>query len=61
MNNKFRVILAFLQIITGLLGFIVFVQSIFTGGKLTTMIFSFLLMILGLLNGIRGLSWRNKD
>jgi len=59
MNKKCRVILSVIQIIVGILGAIVFIRHIFNGGKVEMILMSFMLMILGTVNGIRGI-YRKK-
>lgn len=55
MNKKFKISLAILQIITGILGAVVFVKGILNHGELTMTIMSFILMVLGLILGFKGL------
>ncbi len=57
MNNKFNISLAILQIITGILGAVVFFKSFLNYGEVTiTMtILSFFLMVFGLAQGFRSL------
>lgn len=57
MNNKFNICLAIMQIITGILGAMVFFKSLLNYGEVTiTMtILSFFLMVFGLAQGLRSL------
>jgi hypothetical protein len=54
MNNKFKLLLAILQIIVGILAAVVFVKNILTGGKTEMTVLALVMMILGLVYGVRG-------
>ena len=56
MNGKLKTTIAILQIIVGVLGFATFVKNILYGGSIEMTIISILLTILGLTNGIKGIS-----
>lgn len=59
MKNKYRVILAILQIVVGMLAAVIFVKNIVYKGNLEMTLISLMAMLLGVANGVRGI--RDKD
>lgn len=55
MNSKFKIPMAILQIIVGVLGVAVCIKLIISGGKVEMIVIAILLAFLGLTNGIRGI------
>lgn len=56
MNSKLKIPIAILQIIVGVLGFAVCIKNVLYGGKAEMTAIAILLTILGLTNGIKGIS-----
>lgn len=56
MLNKYKISISLLQVICGILATLVFIQYLFNGSKIEMTVISFIIMISGLVNGIRGLS-----
>ena len=56
MLNKYKISISLLQVICGILATLVFIQYLFNGSKIEMTVTSFIIMISGLFNGIRGLS-----
>ncbi|MDO4720155.1 MAG: hypothetical protein Q4A78_05795 [Peptostreptococcaceae bacterium] len=61
MDNKFKFLLAILQITVGALAAAVFVKNIIYGGKIEMTIISLIAMILGFANGIRSIRNVNRN
>ncbi len=55
MNNKYRILIIALQFTVGVLASVIFFRCILFGGNLKMGIVSFLAMILGFANGIKGI------
>lgn len=61
MNKRFQLSLSIPQIVVGVLATLVFIKNIFTSGEIKMTLLAFVMMLLGLIQGISGLRKSLKD